>query len=82
MKLGYTHGSKTQNGIGAGFFFNNFNIKISITLDKTQTIFQANKITLQWPNGHSIAMGNNNADKLTKMGSEITVCTVQLLSLS
>ncbi|KAL0810531.1 hypothetical protein ABMA28_010652 [Loxostege sticticalis] len=37
----YTDGSKTSQGTGAGVFSNDLNIKISTTLDKLNTIFQA-----------------------------------------
>ncbi|XP_075974068.1 uncharacterized protein LOC142975223 [Anticarsia gemmatalis] len=37
----YTDGSKTAFGTGAGVFSNDLNIKISATLDKLNTIFQA-----------------------------------------
>ncbi|RVE41707.1 hypothetical protein evm_013638 [Chilo suppressalis] len=37
----YTDGSKTNSGTGAGVFSNDLNIKISTTLGKQSTIFQA-----------------------------------------
>ena len=37
----YTDGSKTTHGTGAGVFSNDLNIKLTTTLDKLNTIFQA-----------------------------------------
>lgn len=44
MKLGHTQTALKQKGTGAGVFSDDLNIKISATLDKLNTIFQAEYI--------------------------------------
>jgi hypothetical protein len=71
----FTDGSRTEEGTGAGVFGQSVNRRLSISLRKYSTVFQAGVyailacVGLFWVLGHAGVRGNEIADELARGGS-------------